>query len=56
MANMSYCRFRNTSGDLEDCWDNWDDIDEQEELGEWRARQRIIRIARLIVEKEGTED
>ncbi len=27
MSNMSYIRFENTFGDLEDCYWNWDDDD-----------------------------
>lgn len=27
MANMSYCRFRNTLDDLRDCQENMDDAD-----------------------------
>jgi hypothetical protein len=37
MGNMSYCRFRNTLGDLEDCYENM----EQNDLGEDEARARI---------------
>jgi len=32
MSNMSYCRFRNTVEDVEDCIDNWDS--DQEEIYE----------------------
>ena len=33
MSNMSYCRFRNTVEDVEDCIDNWDgDREELEDM------------------------
>ena len=31
MSNMSYCRFYNTLGDLQDCRDNFDEIESEEE-------------------------
>ncbi len=37
MGNMSYCRFENTLGDLQDCYDNIDDPDLSE--SEKRARR-----------------
>ena len=46
MGNMSYCRFRNTVNDLEDCqehlFDAITDRDEQE------ARNRLIEICQQI--------
>ena len=47
MANMSYCRFRNTLSDLRDCWEHIFDDDLSEEEG--RARQRLIDLCRDIV-------
>ena len=35
MANMSYCRFTNTSRDLEDCLDA---LTDREDLSNWEAR------------------
>ena len=52
MSNMSYCRFENTANDLADCVDNWDDIDKDNE-DEVKGRNRIIRLAREIVNREG---
>ena len=42
MGNMSYCRFENTSGDLQDCYDAFDkkDLSDVEE----RARKQIIAL------------
>lgn len=54
MGNMSYCRFENTSGDLQDCYDNFDDIDVLSE-GELKARKRIIRLACDIAQSYGEE-
>ncbi len=54
MGNMSYCRFQNTVGDLEDCYDNFDDDDLSEE--EERARKRLLKICQNIVNDYGEED
>ena len=48
MANMSYCRFRNTLGDLRDCYDNLDDNDLSEE--EAKARRRLVKVCQSIVD------
>jgi hypothetical protein len=54
MANMSYCRFRNTLEDLRECYDNMDDGDVSEE--EQRARKRLIQLCREIVDNYGDDD
>lgn len=52
MTNMSYCRFRNTLGDMQDCWNQiealldqdpteFDKIDDQEER---HARMLLIEL------------
>ena len=47
MANMSYCRFRNTVKDLKDCYEHMEDkVGEEEE----RARQKLIEVCRNIVD------
>jgi hypothetical protein len=47
MSNMEHCRFENTAHDLADCYDHWDDdLSEFEE----KARKRILRLARKIVD------
>lgn len=51
MANMPYCRFQNTANDLRDCLENWGDLELDEE--ERIARDRIINLARVIVDREG---
>lgn len=40
MPNMSYCRFENTVGDLNDCYENMDDDDLSDM--EIKARKRLI--------------
>ena len=52
MANMSYCRFENTSNDLQDCVDNWE-LDEDANDYEKCAKKQIIKLAREIVEMAG---
>lgn len=48
MANMSYCRFRNTLQDLQDCYDNMDESDMGAD--EMRARKRLIELCMEIAE------
>lgn len=43
MANMSYCRFRNTSGDLEDCLDTIRRGEETLSAEEASAGSRMFR-------------
>lgn len=47
MANMGYCRFRNTVGDLDDCLDHLDDKLSSDES---KARRRLIVVAYNIVQ------
>lgn len=46
MSNMSYCRFENTKGDLENCVDHMTD---PLSPAEHRARDAIIQMAYDIV-------
>ena len=48
MSNMSYCRFRNTYGDLRVCYSNWDTLDEDDEE-EQEARAKLLELCRDIV-------
>ena len=48
MANMSYCRFRNTLEDLRDCERNMDLDEERADPEEVRARQKLIELCRKI--------
>lgn len=55
MSNMSYCRFRNTLGDLKDCYEHMDaDIDRLSEE-EKSARKRLIEICADIAMDYGNE-
>lgn len=49
MSNMSYCRFRNTLGDLQDCLDN---LDAPLSGEEFRARVKLIAICQEIAETD----
>ena len=53
MANMSYCRFRNTLNDLRDCENNFDDINSIEELV---AAKRLLQTCQSIVDSIDMED
>jgi len=44
MPNMSYCRFQNTVGDLEDCYDHIDLNENDLSPDETNARERLIEI------------
>lgn len=56
MSNMSYCRWQNTKGDLQDCLDNLGvslegtGHNDQEEK---HARDRILQIAQEMIEACG---
>ena len=53
MANMAYCRFRNTEGALADCYDNlWDIVSKEEHL----ARLRIIKMCKDIADEVDDEE
>ena len=51
MANMSYCRFQNTLGDLRDCDDDFEDGDLSEE--EARARKALVKLCQEIADNYG---
>jgi len=53
VANMGYCRFRNTLSDLWDCNDHlWDDLSEEEE----QARENLVRLCKHIAEDYKLEE
>jgi len=54
MANMSYCRFRNTIKDLFDCYEHLDEIDDLVE-GEEDARIQLIQLCCEIAEEYGED-
>ena len=47
MSNMSYCRFQNTLGDLQDCYDNMDNP-EKLSFEERKARWSLIKLCEEI--------
>ena len=53
MPNMSYCRMQNTYNDLRDCYDNWEDAESESEL---KYRERILKLARDIVNNWGDNE
>lgn len=49
MMNMSYCRFRNTLTDLQDCYNHLEDAGYEEDemvegTEEWYARKSLINL------------
>jgi len=50
MPNMSYCRFSNTLGDLEDCEEHMDDGEDDLSDGEIKARKRLIALCKRIAD------
>ena len=46
MANMSYCRFRNTLSDLYDCSANFDEAESEEEV---KAREKLLKLCSKMV-------
>jgi hypothetical protein len=51
MGNMGYCRFENTLGDLEDCYDHMDDGDLS--AIEEKAREKLIKLCEDIARDYG---
>lgn len=49
MANMSYCRFRNTLQDLQDCHDNIHDSELSKDEAE--ALEQLIELCRSIAKE-----
>lgn len=52
MANMSYCRFQNTSRDLHDCYEN---LDAELSEDEREARNRLVRTCAKVLIFAGVE-
>ena len=61
MANMSYCRFENTSKDMQDCWNALAEVDNIQEwfenLSEYEQRgvKLVMEMSRMFVEELGPE-
>jgi len=54
MANMGYCRFRNTLHDLLDCEDHMNE--ELQDSEEMKARERLLKVCQRISENYGEAD
>ena len=56
--NMSYCRFRNTLPDLQDCMEALDEgfLDHSENIEELEAAARLIRLCSEIARFYGEDD
>ena len=52
MANMSYCRFRNTIIDLEDCFDALDDRDIESDEEKEAAKRILKMMAEFLIDNE----
>lgn len=52
MGNMSYCQFRNTLEDLQDCYANWDTENEEE----IKARKRLLKLCKEIADNYSDPD
>jgi hypothetical protein len=54
MSNMSYCRFRNTLGDLRDCYDHIHDrLISGSHDSEHAAREQLVELCGKILEECG---
>jgi hypothetical protein len=54
MGNMSYCRFENTLGDLQDCYDHIDNEDLSK--SEKNARRQLIALCKDIANDYDEEE
>lgn len=50
MSNMSYCRFRNTASDLQDCIDAIEDMEYPESESEKAAAKRMRDLCKEYIE------
>ena len=55
MSNMSYCRFQNTLGDLDDCYENMDAIGKDTSEEELAARLHLIALCKNIADEYADE-
>jgi hypothetical protein len=55
MSDMSYCRFRNTLGDLKDCYEHMDAEAALRSEEEAHARKRLVEICCDIFDEFGHE-
>ncbi len=59
MSNMSYCRFENTSNDMQDCWNALQEAEAEGNLQEWfkdlgeyeqRGVMRLLQLSKMFTE------
>ncbi len=59
MSNMSYCRFENTSNDMQDCWNALQEAEAEGNLQEWfkdlgeyeqRGVMRLLQLSKMFAE------
>jgi len=53
MSNMSYCRFRNTLKDLQDCYDNWDN---ETSFEEEVSKEKLVNLCQDIISDYSEEE
>ncbi len=53
MANMSYCRYRNTLNDLQDCYDSMSYDEDGDELSreESNAKEQLLELCAEITDQ-----
>lgn len=64
MTNMSYCRFQNTIGDMQDCIDHLNDpVQDDDERHDWglseeedKARKKFIKLCEEVAKDYGHGD
>lgn len=58
MANMSYCRFENTLGDLRDCFTALREGDDDTQMSEYErgARNGLLALCAKIAEEFDADD
>lgn len=61
MANMSYCRFENTSKDMQDCWNALGEVNNIQEwfenLNEYEQQglRNLMSLSQMFVQELGPE-
>lgn len=53
MANMSYCRFRNTLEDFRDCYENLNSDNEELSEEEIKAAESLVHMAFNMIDELG---
>ena len=56
MSNMSYCRFQNTLGDLQECFEAFEEGNEDLSREEQQAKLSLLEVCKNIVELDDAND